>query len=199
MAGSGLPYVRSLVLVSLILSVSSAFHVLAAGHLPAVGVLVLFGVLLLLPTLLLARRTLTLRSSLVVMGAGQVLLHQLFGMTAVPAVCQSSAVMPGHHAAFELACSPVTPEQLSLGSGPGMIIVHGIATVLLAVAVARSDAAVELLRAWLRPLLAVPAVLPPVSPAPRPAPDAPSPVTPLSVHSAVPTLRGPPVAASSPA
>ncbi|WP_146070854.1 hypothetical protein [Arthrobacter sp. B1805] len=199
MAASGLPYARSVVLVSLILSVSSASHVVAAGHLPAAGVMVLFGVLLLVPTLLMARRTLTLRSSLVAMGSGQMLLHHLFGMTAVPAVCQSSSATPGHHAAFELACSPVASEQLGAGTAPAMIVLHAIATLILAFAVARSDTAVELLHAWLRPLLAPPVVPPLAAPAHRPAPDATAPLAPLSVHAAVPTLRGPPALVLSPA
>lgn len=192
MTAAGLPYVRSVVLVSLILSVSAASHVLAAGHLPAAGVLILFGVLLLVPMLLLARRTLTMRSSLVAMGAGQALLHQLFAMTSVPAVCHSSSAMPDHHAAFELACSPVAVEQMGVGNGPAMILLHGAATVLLAFAVARSDAAVELLRAWLRPLLAIPTVPASITPAHRPAFGPTAPLAPLSVHAAVPTLRGPP-------
>ncbi len=199
MRAPALPYARSVLLVSLILAVSALSHVLAAGHLPALGVLVLFGALLLLPTLLIARRVLTLRSALGVMGAGQVLLHHLFAMTAVPAVCQSSSALPDHHAAFELACAPTAPEQLGVGNGPAMILFHGLATVLLAVAVARSDAALEFLRAWLRPLLAIPTLPPPVSPAPREAPDAVAPVAPLSVHAAVPTLRGPPASVHSPA
>lgn len=199
MAVSGLPYARSLVLVSLILSVSSASHVVGGGHLPAAGVLILFGVLLLLPVLRLARRTLTIRSSLSAMGAGQVLLHHLFGMTAVPAVCRSSSAMPDHHAAFELACSPAAPEQLGTGTGPAMILLHGVATVLLACAVARSDAAVELLQAWLRPVLAPPSPVSLPAPSPRPAPATPAPVSPLWVHATVPTLRGPPGPALSPA
>ncbi|MUK00835.1 hypothetical protein GM708_02175 [Vibrio cholerae] len=199
MTASALPYARSVLLVSLILSVSATSHVLAAGHLPAVGVMVLFGVLLLLPTLLLARRVLTLRSALGAMGAGQVLLHHLFAMTAVPAVCRTSSAMPDHHAAFELACAPTTTEQMNAGSGPAMILFHGVATVLLAVAVARCDAALEFLRAWLRPLLAMPTLPPPASAPPREAPDAPTPVAPLSVHAAVPTLRGPPALVLSPA
>ncbi len=196
---SGLHYLRSVVLVSLILSVSSASHVLAAGHLPAPGVILLLGVLLLVPMMLFGRRTVTFRSALLAMGAGQALLHTLFGMTAVPAVCHSSSVTPGHHAAFELACSPVTQEQMGSATGPAMLLLHGLATLILAAAVSRSDAAVALLRAWLRPLLVLPAIAGPV-PAPyRPALDEEVPVAPLSVHATVPTLRGPPRFAALPA
>lgn len=197
---AGLPYLRSLVLVSLVLSVSSASHVLAAGHLPAPGVLVLFGVLLLVPMTLLGRRTLSLRSSLLAMGSGQVLLHTLFGMTAVPAVCESSSALPGHHAAFELACSPVARDAMgpAAADAPVMVLLHGMATVLLALATSRSDEAAALLRAWLLPLLTLPAV---ASPAPtrRPVLDVPPPVAPLSVHASVPTLRGPPLRGPQPA
>ncbi|MHA7207605.1 hypothetical protein [Arthrobacter sp. MDT1-65] len=197
---TALPYLRSVVLASLILSVSSASHVLAAGHLPAPGVLLLIGVLLLVPLRLLARRPLSFRSGLLAMGAGQFLLHTVFGMTAVPAVCQSSSAMPGHHAAFELACSPAAQESMSGASaGPAMLLLHALATILLAVAVSRSEQALALLRAWLRPLLGLPVVALP-APARRPSVlDGPPPVTPLPVHASVPSLRGPPVMAAPPA
>lgn len=199
MAASGLPYLRSLVLVSLILSVSSAFHVLAAGHLPAPGVILLLGVLLLVPMMLLTRAPLSFRSGLLAMGAGQFLLHTLFGMTAVPAVCQSSSAMPGHHAAFELACSPAAQEQMGASSGgPAMVLLHALAAVVLAVAVSRSDEALALLRAWLLPLVAPPAIASLVIPRGRPVRDVPPPVAPLSVHASVPTLRGPPRAGALP-
>lgn len=199
MAAAGLPYVRSLVLVSLILSVSSASHVLAAGHLPAPGVILLLGVLLLVPMMLLGRRTLSFRSALLAMGAGQAVLHTLFGMTAVPAVCQSSSAMPGHHAAFELACSPAAQAQMGPSGGVAMVLLHGLATLVLAVAVSRSDAAVTLLRAWLRPLLVPPAPVAPLAVEHRPVIEVPAPVPPVSRHAAVPTLRGPPCRSALPA
>ncbi|WP_434993998.1 hypothetical protein [Arthrobacter sp. Ld5] len=199
MAGRGLPYLRALTLVSLILSVSAASHVAAAGHLPHFGVIVLLGTLLLLPMMLLTRRALSFRSALLAMGAGQLLLHTLFGMTAAPAVCQSSSAMPGHHAAFELACSPAAQDSAAAASGGLlMLLLHALATVTLAVAVSRSDRALEFLRAWLRPLFVLPALPPPAPPRRRPVRDVPPPVAPLSVHASVPTLRGPPRACPLP-
>ncbi|WP_104165426.1 hypothetical protein [Arthrobacter sp. SX1312] len=193
MADGGLPYLRALTLVSLILSVSAASHVLAAGHLPHLGVILLLGALLLVPVMLLTRRALSFRAALLAMGAGQLLLHTLFGMTAAPAVCRSSSAMPGHHAAFELACSPAMQDQLGAASGGlAMLLLHALATVILAVAVSRSDHALEFLRAWLRPLFVRPALAPPAPARRRPVQDVPAPVAPLSVHASVPTLRGPP-------
>ncbi|MBG6225735.1 uncharacterized membrane protein YgdD (TMEM256/DUF423 family) [Arthrobacter sp. CAN_A2] len=199
MADRGLPYLRALMLVSLIMAVSSASHVLASGHLPHLGVILLLGALLLIPMTLLTRRPLSFRSALVAMGAGQLLLHVLFGMTAAPAVCQSSSAMPGHHAAFELACSPAAQDQMGATSGGlVMLLLHALATVILAVAVSRSDHALEFLRAWLRPLFVLPALAPPAPPRRRPVRDVPPPVAPLSVHTSVPTLRGPPRARALP-
>jgi hypothetical protein len=190
---SALPYIRSVVLVSLILSVSSASHVLGAGHLPSPGVLLLLGVLMLMPLTLLARRTVSFRSALLIMGTGQLILHGIFAMTAVAAVCRSSSAQPGHHAAFELACSPVALERMGSSGGAAMLLFHGVATVLLALAVSRSDAAVALLAAWLRPLLKLPVASRPVPPEERSVlPARPARVSPLSVHASVPTLRGPP-------
>jgi hypothetical protein len=192
---SALPYLRSVVLVSLILSVSSASHVLAAGHLPAPAVLLLLGALLLVPMMLLTRRPVSFRSGLLAMGAGQFLLHTVFGMTAVPAVCQSSSAMPGHHAAFELACSPAVQDPMGAASaGPAMVLLHALAAVVLAAAVSRSEQALALLRAWLRPLLAPATPAPPAPTRRGPVLDGPPPVAPLSVHASVPSLRGPPAA-----
>lgn len=191
--GSLLGLARSVVLVSLILSLSAASHVLGAGHLPAPEVILLLGALMLMPLRLLARRTLSFRSTVVAMAAGQVVLHGVFAMTAAPAVCRTSSAAPGHHAAFELACSPMAQEELGRQSGAAMLLFHGIATVVLALAVSRSDAAVALLGAWLRPLSGVPAGVVVLAPEPRPVvPAHPSRVTPLTVHASVPTLRGPP-------
>ncbi|THJ64985.1 hypothetical protein E8P82_13445 [Arthrobacter echini] len=187
-------YLRSVLLVSLILSVSSASHVFAAGHLPAPGIILLLGVLLLMPAVLLSRRPVSFRSAVLLMGAGQILLHSVFSMTAGRSACQSSAAAPGHHAAFELACSPSGAEPLTSGAvGPMMLLLHGLATVLLALALSRSDQALALLGAWLRPLLVLPAGLPlaPIRREPL-LDDMPQTVPPLSVHAAVPTLRGPP-------
>ncbi|WP_394252417.1 hypothetical protein [Arthrobacter pityocampae] len=198
MAG-GLPYLRSLLLVSLILSVSAASHVFADGHLPHLGVILLLGALLLVPLTLLTRRALSLRSALAAMGAGQLLLHTLFGMTAAPAVCQSSSAMPGHHAAFELACSPAASDPMGAASGGlTMLALHALATVVLALAVSRSDEALALLGAWLRPLFVLPALAPQAPSRRRPLQDVPAPVAPLSVHASVPTLRGPPRAFALP-
>ncbi|MHA7281953.1 hypothetical protein [Arthrobacter sp. TMS2-4] len=195
----GLPYVRALTLVSLIMSVSAASHVLAAGHLPHLGLILLLGSLLLVPMTLLTRRVLSARSAILVMGAGQLLLHTLFDMTAAPAVCQSSSAVPGHHAAFELACAPAAQDQLGASSGGlAMLLLHALATVVLALAVSRSDRALELLRAWLRPLFVLPALAPQAPPRRRPVRDVPPPVAPLSVHASVPTLRGPPRACALP-
>ncbi|MHA7238484.1 hypothetical protein [Arthrobacter sp. TMS1-12-1] len=199
MAGTALRYVRSLLLVSLILSLSSASHVAAAGHLPHLGVILLLGALLLVPTTLLTRRTLSFRSSLVAMGAGQLLLHTLFDMTSAPALCRSSSAAPGHHAAFELACSPATQDQLGAPSGGlAMVLLHALATIVLALAVSRSDHALQLVRAWLRPLFVLPAPAPRAPARRRPVQDVPSPVAPLPVHASVPTLRGPPRALALP-
>lgn len=194
MTAPALPYLRSLLLVSLILSVSSASHVLGAGHLPAPGVVLLFGVLLLLPMLVLTRRAVSFRSALLAMGAGQALLHSLFSLTAVPAVCRSSSAMPGHHAAFELACSPVAQDGMGAVTGSTlMLLLHTIATIVLAAAVARSDHAVTRLRAWLRPLLAGPGIVPLHATPHRSAVlVVPTPVAPPTVYGAVPPLRGPP-------
>lgn len=192
MTTSPLVLLRAIGLVSLILSLSCAAHVLASGHLPPPSVLCLLAVLVLIPVRLLARRTVSFRSALLTMGAGQVLLHEVFGLTAVPAVCSGSAAGPGHHAALELACSPVMIEQPAASGNAAMLLLHAAATVLLALVVARSDAAIAFLRAWLRPLLA-PAVLPAAVPRSVPL------IAPLRSHvpsglshAGVPTLRGPP-------
>ena len=107
--------------------------------------------------------------------------------------------MPGHHAAFELACAPAAQDQLGASSGGlAMLLLHALATVVLALAVSRSDRALELLRAWLRPLFVLPALAPQAPPRRRPVRDVPPPVAPLSVHASVPTLRGPPRACALP-
>jgi hypothetical protein len=200
MRASGLSYVRSSFLVSLVLSLSTASHVLAAGHLPDIRVIALLGALLMVPMTLVGRRRMSFRSALASMGVGQLLLHILFGMTAVPAVCRTSSAMPGHHAAFELACSPAVQSPMDAASnGFTMVLMHGLASVILATALSGSDDAVALLRAWLAPALGVVPPAPALPALPRDLVAAvPAPTAPLPVHASVPTLRGPPSATERP-
>ena len=78
-------------------------------------------------------------------------------------------------------------------NGFTMVLMHGVASMILAAVLSRSDDAVALLRAWLAPVLGVvPSVqTPPAVPRDLVA-AVPAPTAPLPVHASVPSLRGPP-------
>lgn len=171
-------------------SLAAGAHVLAGGTLPALPVLAALIALTLLVSVLATKVRLGLPAMTAVLGAGQLLLHEAFG--ALSGTTGPMAGMPTGHqhddgAAFasalqHLSTGPGSPAAAASGGhpllahDPGMLLAHAAATLLTALMLARGEAALWALAAWLMPLFRVasPAALPVLSRAPR-APRAPEP------------------------
>ncbi|WP_051476890.1 hypothetical protein [Arthrobacter sp. Br18] len=196
MFAPGLPHLfRSTAAASLILSLGIGSHVLAGGSLPALPVLLLMGALLLLPVTALSGRRRPMTSLAALLGGGQLALHEGLSAFSTVAVCSSGPVHAGHYAAASISCQSsvaVPAHTYEATAALLMLGAHLLATGVLVLVLTHSEAALELLGAWLRPLTqkVTSAVVVPV---PRARPVSRSVFTPLPLrYAAVPALRGPP-------
>ena len=162
---------RSAMVALTVLSLAAGAHTLAGGQLPSPGILLALLALTGLASTTATRLKLNLPALAGLLGAGQLVLHEAFTAFSGPALSPALAGAvsgPGdlaHH---------VGPVPLPAGIGstlaaPGpdsglsllMLAGHALATLLCAVLLARGEAALWALAAWLRPLLRLPA---PVTP-----------------------------------
>ncbi|MFB9377087.1 hypothetical protein ACFFKU_02230 [Kineococcus gynurae] len=166
---------RSAVVAVVVVALASAAHLGGGGALPeafpALALLVLVGSV----AHLLTRWRMSVPLLLAVLGVGQVSLHQVL-MALDPAVARSAAVaaaadLPtgalahGHAlGAVVLPGAPAVVPGVGAGLDP-MLLGHVLATVLTAVVLARGEAALWRLLAWLAPLVVA---LVPVTPAVTP-------------------------------
>lgn len=164
---------RSGVITACGLGVAAAAHTAGGGNLPPVQVMLLLAVLCLCPVTLLARRQLRMPAMAGILGAGQAALHAAFTALSGPSAhCTDAAVAAhGHHAAAVPECAAgvgyaagaVTAGAVAGLPAPVMLMAHLLAVAVTAVLLARGEAALWQVRAWLAPLAAVvhPVVLPP--------------------------------------
>src|SRR6185312_266476 len=193
---------RSAVVAAAVLCLAAAAHTAAGGTLPHPAVVLALAALTWLPVMILAGRRLAPATILAVLAGGQVALHQAFELfgTVQCAPAGSPAEHAGHaghagHAAVALDCMSASAHT---GDSPGMLAAHLAATALTALMLARGEAALWELAAWLRPLVQLPAVTAAPVRASLPITDQ----GPLPLHTAylvtLLPLRGPPPGVSIP-
>ena len=147
-----------------VVSLAAGAHVLAGGELPVPAILLAFLALTGLASTAATRLKLNFPAMAAPLGAGQLMLHEAFTLCSgpVPAAARGSA----HHADATLA--PVSADQIQFPLHEPdstlsllMLAGHALATLACALLLARGEAALWALAAWLRPLLRLPA---PVTP-----------------------------------
>ena len=198
--GSALRFGRSAVVAAAVLCLAAAAHTAAGGTLPPPAVVLALGALTWLPVMILAGRRLEPATILAVLAGGQLALHrafELFGtVQCAPSPVAEHAGHAGHagHAAVALDCVAASHA----GESPGMLATHLLATAVTALMLARGEAALWALAAWLRPLVQLPAVTAAPVRASLPLADQ----GPVPLHTAylvtVVPLRGPPVPVNVP-
>lgn len=164
---------RSAVVAAVILALATGAHTLAGGRLPPAPVMAACTALVLLGVVLVTRWRLTATALAGILAAGQWMLHAAFSVLSetVPA---GPAPVPHLHTAAA-AGLPVSHElphsHLPADLDPPMLGAHILATLVTAVFLARGEAALWALAAWLRPLAGIQAVpIPVTSPTIPPAP-----------------------------
>ncbi|WP_413249071.1 hypothetical protein [Sinomonas flava] len=177
---------------------ASAAHLAGGGRLP--DPLVFFAILAstFLPTAWLCGKRLTPLTVLVLLGLEQLILHWAFA-----ALSQAAATVPqfsptaGHiHVLGAPASSEMAAARVHVhGDSPAMLAAHILATLAVALLLARAEDALWALLAWLRPLVRL-LLLPALHPFPTVAAYAPQALPRLGPSLRLPSRRGPPVLAA---
>ncbi|WP_455837002.1 hypothetical protein [Pseudarthrobacter siccitolerans] len=173
---------RTAALAGSILSLAAAAHVSGGGSLPPSPVLAACMALVVMGVTVMTRWKLKVPVLGLALAGGQGLLHALLSVLS-PATADTPAprpVLPGAHG-HTLGSGALMPvgqdahAHLVWDLGPAMFTAHLAATVLTALLLAKGEAALWALAAWLRPILFLAPVtfvpvLTPLVPAPRQAP-----------------------------
>jgi hypothetical protein len=142
--------------------------------------------------MILAQTKITAPVMMVLLGAGQLALHQAFDAFTVSAafIPTASGHLHGQAVAGTLASGPLMTAHTA-APGALMLALHALATLATALILARGEAAVWALAAWLRPLVRLLAAL--VLPAMPEVPAPPVVFVPSRWRSLrLPARRGPP-------
>ncbi|GGC77810.1 hypothetical protein GCM10011512_00450 [Tersicoccus solisilvae] len=172
-------------------------HTTAGGPLPPVPILVAVTVVALVPTMLLAGRKLTTGVLGCLLVAGQAVLHLVFTRLSLPGTTPTTSFLIGHGHHGGEAAPPLAPgaaaSAVSASPSVPMLVLHALATLGVAVVLARGEAALLTLLGWLRPLLHLPAPTRLPVP-PRSVSGTATPAPPARTALRLPRRRGPPPA-----
>ncbi len=169
-------FLRAAALSTGILTLAGGAHVLGGGDLPAPGILLAILALTVLTATTATRLRLNLAAMVGVLGAGQLLLHELFTAFSTPVLAAGHAGAVPHHLAgaalpaLDAAAHVHTPST----GGVLMLAGHAAATAACALLLAKGEAALWALAAWLRPLVRLPETVTPDAGPPRAVPGPPA-------------------------
>lgn len=141
-----------------VMSLAAGAHLLGGGRLPHSPVLAACTALVILAVMILTRWKLRAPVLGVVLTGGQVLLHALFSALSPPAETPSLPNVGGHlhPGPGAVVLAPAGQDihlHLPWDLPPAMLTAHLAATLATAVLLARGEAALWALAAWLRPVL----------------------------------------------
>lgn len=165
---------RSAGITSAGMSLAAGAHVVGGGVLPSPALMVGLGVILLVPAAAMSGRRFSFSTLAGLLGLGQVVLHGAFASLSTPGRC--APVTAAQHLRHDTApcagpAAGLAPAQSHVAGLPDTVLMlpaHAGAVLLTILVLAKGDAALFHLRAWLRPLLTLPrtADLPVHRPAP---------------------------------
>ncbi len=164
---------RASALATGILTLAAGAHLAGGAQLPAPGILLAVLALTALVSTAATRLRLAFPAMAALLGAGQLVLHELFTAFGRPVL----AAAPGfpidghrhdgsHAATTEVAALAAHLSPADPGSAPLMLGAHAVATLGCALLLARGEAALWALAAWLRPLAVLPQAVTPSGDAP---------------------------------
>ncbi|MDN4643873.1 hypothetical protein [Arthrobacter sp. PsM3] len=150
---------RSTAIAAVILALAAGAHTLAGGQLPPAPVMAACTALVLLGVVLLTRWKLTATALAGILSAGQWMLHAAFSVLSETA---PAGPAPGPHlhtaaaAGARMAAAHDLPHShLPADLDPPMLGAHILATLVTAVLLARGEAALWALAAWLQPFAGI--------------------------------------------
>lgn len=158
---------RSSALATVILTLSAGAHTAGGGQLPAPGILLAVLALTALVTTAMTRLRLNLPAIGALLGTGQLALHEFFTVFSTPALPVGPvAAQFGHQHHGTVSALPELVAvhghmPADAGSAPLMLAAHALATLGCALLLAKGEAALWALAAWLRPLAGLPRAITP--------------------------------------
>lgn len=166
---------RAAMVAVMIVTLGAAAHVVGGGELPVPGIMLAVLALTGMAATAATRLRLNFPAMAALLGAGQLVLHEAFSAFSSP-VGPIRADPAGHHPAASLAGLPLdtagAPHLHDVDSWAASLMLggHALATLACALLLAKGEAALWSLAAWLRPLVQLPeAALPDVAAAPAAA------------------------------
>ena len=169
-------FVRAASLSTGILTLAAGAHVLGGGDLPAPAILLAVLALSVLAATTATRLKLNFAAMTAVLGAGQFALHEVFTVFSAPVVAAHPAADAHHLSAAAIPALDATAHVHAL-AGPTSILMlaaHALATAACALLLAKGEAALWALAAWLRPLVRLPEAITPDAGTPRAVPRTPA-------------------------
>lgn len=154
---------RSAAVTVTVIALSAAAHTAAGGTLPTPGIIAALGALLMLPARLLVSRQRPARVLTGILAAGQLLLHELFGLLPPQPGCSGRALQTGHHATGPVTiCSPGSMPATHLQAGDDlpaalMLLAHLTAAAATAAMIARGESALRLAADFILRMFRLPA------------------------------------------
>ncbi|AUI52873.1 hypothetical protein [Arthrobacter crystallopoietes] len=156
---------RTIVVTVVVIALAAGAHTAGGGALPAAGITATLGALLFLPVRLLVSRQLPTRALLPVLAAGQLLLHELFGLLSPHQECVPAGGPPAHHRSGPGTWCTATVEavpaaHLHLGEGLPtlpMALAHLLAAAAAALMITRGETALRFAADCLLALFRLPA------------------------------------------
>ncbi|BAS07290.1 hypothetical protein AHiyo4_07120 [Arthrobacter sp. Hiyo4] len=148
-------FLRAASLSTGILTLAAGAHVAGGGDLPAPGILLAVLALTVLAAATATRLRLNFPATLSLLGAGQFILHEAFTVFSSSGTAVETAASGLHNTHLAGAAAPVFAAT-GHAHGPGsagilMLLTHALATGACALLLARGEAALWALAAWLRP------------------------------------------------
>ena len=151
---------RATAVATVILTLAAGAHLAAGGELPAPAIMLAVLSLTALGSTTATRLRLGFPALAALLGGGQLALHEAFSAFSSSGTHQGSATATPHesHLAGAGILAPAVDHLAGAAAtaGPLMLSAHILATLASALLLAKGEAALWALAAWLRPLVALP-------------------------------------------
>ena len=146
---------RAISFTASMLVLAAAAHVLAGGVLPQPAIMAGIVALVLAPVTILSKTKINAPAMIGLLATSQLVLHWAFDAFSASAAFIPADGAHGHGAFPESsAAAALMPDHASV-PGTLMLALHALATVATALVLAKGEAAVWALAAWLRPLVRI--------------------------------------------
>lgn len=150
---------RTAVVAAAVISLAAGAHILAGGQLPPAPLMAALTALTALGVVLVTKWEMTTLSLAAVLAAGQAVLHEAFStLSGSPTPPSNAPALHVHETVVRAPAASAGPElhrHLPADLDPPTLTLHVIAILATAILLARGEAALWALAAWLRPLAGI--------------------------------------------